>query len=203
MNLVMNKLINSVVQIVAFAAVPFVWWLITARKKVKFTEWIGLKKIDKAKENKTFAWVAGIMVAFIALGAVILNILSGVETATSDFAGLGFGAVPAIIVYALFNTALPEEILFRGFILKRISAKFGFGVANVIQAVVFGLVHGAMFFSITGTVKAILIIGFTSVIAWFMGYVNEKKANGSILPSWMVHSASNIFSAVCTAFEIF
>ena len=32
--------------------------------------------------------------------------------------------------------------------------------------------------------KAVFIIFFTSATAWFMGYVNEKKANGSIIPSW-------------------
>jgi len=33
-----------------------------------------------------------------------------------------------------------------------------------------------------------------------MGYINEKKADGSILPSWSIHAIANIFSGVCSAF---
>lgn len=53
-------------------------------------------------------------------------------------------ALQAILVYAVLNTALPEEILFRGFLLKRISAKFGKNVGNFIQSLLFGIIHGVM-----------------------------------------------------------
>jgi hypothetical protein len=36
-----------------------------------------------------------------------------------------------------------------------------------------------------------------------MGYVNEKKAGGSILPGWGIHAVANIFSGICSAFIIF
>ena len=133
----------------------------------------------------------------------VLTSLKGIEMATSDFAGLGISALPAIIVYAVFNTALPEEILFRGFILKRIANKFGFAAGNTIQALIFGIVHGIMFFTVAGPVKALLIILFTGIIGWFMGYINEKKSDGSIIPSWIIHSIANIFSSLCSAFLLF
>ena len=47
--------------------------------------------------------------------------IKGIETATSEFTGLGIMAIPAIVVYAAFNTAFPEELLFRGFLLKRLT----------------------------------------------------------------------------------
>lgn len=53
--------------------------------------------------------------------------------------------------------------------------------------------HGVMFFSHVGIVKAILKSIFTSSIAWLMGYINEKKANGSIVPSWIIHAISIYF----------
>ena len=124
------------------------------------------------------------------------------ENATFEFTGLGAAALPAIVVYVAFNTAFPEELLFRGFLLKRLSNKFGFNVANFIQALLFGLLHGVMFFTLAGVVKAVLIIAFTGAIAWFMGYVNEKCANGSIIPSWIIHTVSNPFSGICAAFLI-
>ena len=40
------------------------------------------------------------------------------------------------------------------------------------------------------------ILFFTSVIAWLMGYINEKISNGSIIPSWIIHTISNLFSGM-------
>lgn len=51
--------------------------------------------------------------------------------------------------------------------------------------------HGVMFFTLAGAVKAVLIIAFTGAIAWFMGYVNEKCANGSIISSWIIRAYEN------------
>ncbi len=137
------------------------------------------------------------------LSIPVLYLLGDVETAYSDFKGLGVGAIPAILIYAIFNTALPEEILFRGFLLKRIAERFGFVTGNIVQAVLFGVLHGALFFSMVGFVKTILIILFTGMIAWLMGYINEKKAVGSILQSWCIHASANIFSGLCFAFLLF
>ncbi len=125
------------------------------------------------------------------------------ETATSDFSGLGAAAIPAILIYAILNTALSEEILFRGFLLKRISNKIGFTVGNIIQATLFGLLHGVMFYSAVGIVKALIVIVFTGGIGWCMGYTNEKTAGGSILPSWCIHALANVFSGICSAFLLF
>ena len=198
MNLLVNKVISSILQIILFLFIPFVWWLITARKKQKFAEWIGLKKIEGGK--KTLAAVVITSVALMLLGAFMLCMISGIETAASEFAGLGAAAIPAIVIYAAFNTAFPEELLFRGFILKRLTNKFSFNIANIVQALLFGLLHGAMFFPFAGAAKTVLIIVFTGTIAWFMGYINEKLSKGSIIPSWIIHTVSNLFSGIASAF---
>lgn len=57
MDLLMKKLTNSIIQIIIFSIIPFLWWLITSRKKMNFFEWIGLKKVNNIKENKLFAWI--------------------------------------------------------------------------------------------------------------------------------------------------
>lgn len=200
MNLFINKIVSSILQIILFAIIPYIWWLVTARKQQKFAEWIGLKKIVGGK--KTLTAIILVSVAFLFSGALTLYAIRGVETATSEFAGLGVVAIPAIVVYATFNTAFPEELLFRGFLLKRLANKFGFNIANLTQALLFGLLHGVMFFSLVGVLKAILIIVVTGTVAWFMGYINEKNSNGSIVPSWIIHTISNLFSGICAAFSI-
>lgn len=203
MSLAVSKLVSSAVQIVLFSVIPFVWWLITARKKTGFFEWIGLKKPEDTKGKKTVLWIAATIGAFMLLSVYMLSSLKGVETATSDFAGKGIGALAGVLIYAMFNTALPEEILFRGFLLKRVSAKFGEMAGITVSSIAFGLMHGVMFFNSVGAVKAVIIIVFTGAIGFFMGYINEKKAGGSILPSWCIHSAANIFSALMSAFSVF
>ncbi len=203
MDLFIGQLIGAVIQMILFSLIPLVWWLITARKKVSFFEWAGLIPVKGFKENKTFAWILGISAAFMALSVFMLFMLRGVETAASEFDGAGIGALPAIAVYACLKTALPEEIVFRGFLLKRIAAKFGFTAGNIVQSVMFGLLHGVMFFPLTGAVKTVLIILFTGGIGFCMGYVNEKKGSGSVFPSWCIHAAANIFSGLCSALMIF
>lgn len=200
MGLFINKIVSSILQIILFGIIPFAWWFITARKYQKFTDWIGLKKIQGGK--KTLIGIVTVSIAFLFLGILTLYTIRGIETATSEFKGLGAAAVPAIVIYAAFNTAFPEELLFRGFILKRLISMFNFNIANFIQALLFGLLHGVMFFSLVGVMKAILIIIFTATIAWFMGYINEKVAEGSILPSWAIHTVSNFASGICAAFSI-
>ena len=126
--------------------------------------------------------------------------VKNIDTATSEFHGLGVSGILPALLYAIFNTALPEEIFFRGFILKKIPSKFGFYAANLIQSVLFGLLHGTMFFSIAGMIKAMIIIVLTGAIAFCMGYVNEKKAGGSIIPSWCLHVLSNAFASFVALF---
>ena len=45
-----NELIGAVIQLLIFALIPFIWWLITARKKESFFKWIGLKRIRTEKK---------------------------------------------------------------------------------------------------------------------------------------------------------
>lgn len=201
MTIFINRVISSVVEILLLAIIPFIWWLVSARKQQSFPKWLGLKKCD-FKKNKTAVWTLGVSLGFLLLGVFTIIILRDVETAASSFTGMGAQAIPAIIVYALFNTAFPEEFFFRGFLLKRFESKLHFAVANSIQAFLFGLLHGVMFFTAVGAIKAILITILTGTVAWFMGYINEKKADGSIIPSWIIHALSNLFSGIYAAFQI-
>ena len=198
-----SMLTGSIIQVAIFAFIPFIWWLITARKKMNFFKWIGLKKIDNAKDNKTALWTVVVAALFLVLSVFILSSLKGVEMATSEFAGLGVKAIPTVLIYAVCKTALAEEIVFRGFLLKRIANRFGFAAGNLIQAVIFGVMHGIMFFSVTSPVKAALITVFTGAIGWAMGFINERKAGGSLIPGWTIHACANIFSGLCAAFALF
>ncbi len=200
--MLVNKIISSVMQIILFSLIPLIWWLITARKKESFFKWIGLKKIEKENKKSSVVNMLPIAISYLIVSFITIYLIKDIETATSEFAGMGVSALLPALIYAIFNTALPEEILFRGFLLKRIASKFGYMIANIIQSTIFGLLHGFMFFYVLGIVKTIVIIFFTGIIAFAMGYINEKKANGSILPSWFIHALSNIFASIVAMFSL-
>ena len=200
--MLVNKIISSVMQIILFSLIPLIWWLITARKKESFFKWIGLKKIEKENKKSSVVNMLPIAISYLIVSFITIYLIKDIETATSEFAGMGISALLPALIYAIFNTSLPEEILFRGFLLKRIVSKFGYMIANIIQSTIFGLLHGFMFFNVLGIVKTIVIILFTEIIAFAMGYINEKKANGSILPSWFIHALSNIFASIIAMFSL-
>lgn len=200
--MLVSKIISSIIEIILISFLPFIWWLISAKKKESFFYWIGLKKIDNKNKKSTFINTILISLVFMTVSILTLYLIKDIETATSEFKGLGISALLPALIYAIFNTSLPEEIFFRGFLLKRLQNKFGYNIANVIQSIIFGLLHGIMFFSLVGVVKAIIIILFTGIVAYAMGYVNEKKSNGSILPSWFIHALSNIFASIIAMFSI-
>ena len=193
-------LLNSIFQIVLFSLIPLIWWLITARKQQGFFVWIGLKRVT-VYDGFLPTFLLTIL-AFLLLSIGVQSLIRGIETANSQFQGLGFAGLPAAFVHSFLNTALSEEILFRGFLLKRLASRFGFTAGNAIQATLFGLMHGVFFIGIVGAFNAILIIAFTGAIGWYMGYLNEKKAGGSILPSWALHGFANLFSSFAALFSL-
>lgn len=200
--MLVSKIISSIIEIILISLIPFIWWIVTAKKKENFFKWIGIKGIEKENKKATLISTLLISLMFMLVSIFTLYIIKDIETATSEFKGLGISALLPALIYAIFNTSLPEEIFFRGFLLKRLTTKLGYSIANIIQSIIFGLLHGIMFFSLVGTFKAMIIILFTGAVAFAMGYVNEKKANGSILPSWFIHALSNIFASIIAMFSI-
>ncbi len=202
MELFINKLISGIIQVLLFSFIPFIVWIIFYRKKENFFHWLGFRKIEQANIRSVLTFSFCILILFMVQGYFILKLLSSVNMATSEFLGLGVTGIPAVIVYAFIITSLSEEIFFRGFLLKRLSNRLGFLVGNIIQSTIFGILHGVMFFTFTSTINTIIIILFTGLIGFFMGYVNEKKANGSIVPSWVLHSFANLFTSCIMLFNL-
>ena len=147
MELFINQLLSSAATIVVMLFLPLIWWLVTARKKQNFFSWIGLKRIQTEKKATLLLWFFGAAAAFGLASLLLPWITKGTEAAlaTARFSGLGWSVLPAVAVYAVFSTAFWEECLFRGFLLKRLAHRFGFRAGNIVQAVIFGLMHGVMF----------------------------------------------------------
>lgn len=197
-----SKLFSSVMAIAIFAIIPFVWWYLNDRDNQSFSCSVGIKKVQGSKPKIIITSLLTTVV-FLIMGFLILYNTSKTEIAISEFYGLEFIAIPGILIYAIFNTSLPEEILFRGFLLKRLNDQMPFYLANSIQALAFGLVHGIIFYNSVSNIAVIFIAIFTMALALSMGYINEKLSNGSIAPSWTIHALANVFSGLCAAFMLF
>lgn len=192
----LNLLLNAIVQVLLFSFVPFLWWLVTTRKKVSFFDWLGLRLPKNV--NTRALWGAIVLVTAICfvIGEVAVWVRGEVAAAESAFQGMGLGVLLSVLVYAFIQTALSEEILFRGFLLKRLMAKWGFAVANIVQALIFGALHLTMVWGQVGFLAGAVIVIYPMIPAVLLSYLNEKKADGSILPSWMVHGTLNTISAL-------
>ena len=198
----LNELIGAVVQALFFSLIPLAVWYVTARKKESFFSWIGLKK--PVCSNVAITILSAIVMTLLYIGAMSASVKilpDGVTTAGSQFAGGGLKALPAVFFYAFLRTALSEEILFRGFVLKLIQKKAGFAVGNTVQALLFGLMHGIPFGLVTKSVLAFgLLTLLPGIFGWFQGWMNEKQCDGSIVPSWLLHGTVNFVTAAVSLF---
>ena len=126
MTLFMSKLMSGIMELLIVSVIPFITWLIWSRKKVGFFDWIGLKKVQTQQKRRLLLTILGISLLFLLFSIVVFSWFDSSQTATAAFSGKGIGALPAILSYAILGTALPEEIFFRGFLLKRLQGKLGF-----------------------------------------------------------------------------
>lgn len=196
----LNQLFNAIFQVILFSIIPLIWWFVTARKKENFFKWLGLKKPEcKSKKALILSMLLIFVICFV-VAQFAIWIRGDVAAAESAYKGMGIVALPSVLVYSYIQTGLSEEILFRGFLLKRLAAKFGFTIANIIQALIFGAIHITMVWGQVGIVAGVVIVIYPIVPAVAFAYLNEKKSGGSILPSWIIHGTLN---TVSTLFSLF
>ena len=186
----LQRTISAFIQILFIILLPSIWWFVTVRGKVPFMEWIGLKAVKRDKVSYLITWIIGGFLLFTAFSIFIFPLTRSIETATSVFSDMGLKALPSILIYSFLQTSLPEELLFRGFLLKRLVNHMPFFFANTIQAIAFGLLHGILFASLVSIKITLFITLFTGVIAAYLGFVNEKK-------SWRVYF--NKLDHTCTS----
>ena len=196
----LNQLFNAVIQVVLFSVIPLIGWLVTARKKENFFTWLGVKKPECESGKGLVLLMLVIFVIGFLIGEFAIWLRGDLDAAESAYKGMGMAALPSVLVYSYIQTGLSEEILFRGFLLKRLAARFGFTAVTVIQALIFGAVHLVMVWGQVGIVAGIVIAVYPMIPAAAFAYLNEKKAKGSILPSWIIHGTMNTLSTLLSLF---
>ncbi|WP_336249282.1 CPBP family intramembrane glutamic endopeptidase [Stomatohabitans albus] len=193
---------SAVIQVAIAALIPFIWWAFTARKETTFFHWIGFQWFKPTPS--IWLWIVGALLLLAVPFLLLSSRLGGEATATQAFAGKGAAAIPDIAIFAIIQTGLSEELFFRGFLAKRCIARFGLQTGNSIQATIFGLLHLVMVYAILPDTLIALGVGFATMLgALVMAYVNESLADGSILPSWIIHASGNLLAGLAAAFNLF
>ena len=204
-----NELISALLQIAVFSLIPFLFFLFRKNKNETFRSYIGLYKPRELPAQ----YIALAILLFIVSGCGLIFMVESIKEAVLSpnsvtgklrTAGLSGTSVLALLIVAILKTSFAEEILFRGFLAKRVITMIGFGKGNIIQATIFGLLHLLLFFVLTKTtlLPLILIFILTSCAGWVCGYLNEKRAKGSILPGWIAHATGNVAAYFIIAFLI-
>lgn len=208
--MIISKIVSAIIMVLLCSVIPFIWWIITARKKENFFKWIGCY----APKLKMKLWgLAIFLVIYYFVWSFDITIFmdqASMESAQNSgnlaanaYTGLGFAAVlPALIESFLVNS-LGEEIFFRGFVCKRLQSKFGKNAGLILQACCFGIMHNILY--LLGGMDVSLqfhlaVFGFTGGGALLLGYINEKIYNGSIIPSVILHGLGNFIANIQTAF---
>lgn len=209
MTAIINELISAILQVIAFSLIPFIFYLFRKDKSISFFQYIGLRKATP--KSIQYAIIASVL--FLAAGLTMIYADEGVRRLVIDppsvtgkirqvdSAGV---ALALIIIIAGIKTSLSEEIFFRGFIAKRLMNWLGYGTGNIIQSLIFGLVHLLLFWLLMHPTlfAAAFIFAFSSLAGWVIGLIKERYANQSIIPGWIAHGLGNTISYCVIVFAI-
>lgn len=200
--MLIQSIIDALVQLVIFAVIPFLYWALKFKNQENFFQWIGLKKPVFHNKSKSIIFSALTFAILLLPGMLLLFVIDDkTMIANAQFATKGWQSIGGILIYSIIQTGLSEELLFRGFFLKIFSNLWGLGIGSFVQALLFGLLHGVILFASLNFFLVITIIVFSTLAGWLMSYVNNTLGNGSILPSWFIHSSMNIISSLLLAFN--
>lgn len=202
------EVINVVLQVFLFTLIPILFYWIKERKWVGIYRYLGFKKCELKLLTLPFLFallLSSIFIFFIVQNNELYQLMINPNTVTGKLKTFGFSAstLSLLVLTAFGKTALAEEILFRGFIAKQLIAQLGYKIGNTIQACIFGGIHVLLFLNLTSNFNiCLLILIFTGIVGYIGGYLNELRANGSILPSIIMHSTSNIISYLIISFVL-
>lgn len=208
--LILTSISTIISNMIVFLIIPFMWWLIKHRKNISFVKWIGL---IRPKLNNKWWMIIIFIVAYcffylfdytIFMDEKSLEVLQTDESVSANvYTGLGFIAIIPALLTTFIANGLCEEILFRGFICKRLCNKIGKTAGVIVQGVLFGLMHNVIY--MLGGIDVslqfhIVLFVFTGMGGLLLGILNEKIYNGSIIPSVFLHGLGNFISNLMVMF---
>lgn len=194
-----NQIISAVLQLLIFSSIPFIWYLFTHKKIRGFLDYIGIRTAPKPPLKIMFFILIGFFIALIFPYMWLyqtgnLN-YQGFTVDSFRQSGWSIQTIYVILIWAVIQTSLSEEIIFRGFLCKRISNKFGEKIGNIVQALIFGTIH-ILALPNKNIIAILTIVLLTGGVGYALGWLSLKKAQGSILYGWAIHATVNILSSI-------
>ncbi len=204
-----SELVSAILQVILLTIVPFIFFIFRKNKQESFFRYIGLYR----PSVKSVIYLICITLLILSAGLTLVIVDDNVrQIALSPGTiahkvsanGLNITGILILLVNTVIKTSLSEEIFFRGFLGKRMINTFGFPIGNLIQSIIFGLVHLILFALIikSGFIPMLLIFTFTGLAGWIIGYYKEKQSNGSIIPGWIAHAFGNTIATFILAFIV-
>jgi membrane protease YdiL (CAAX protease family) len=202
-----DQLISAILQLGIFTLIPYIAYYFFYRNKTGFLNYIGIKKAPWKPVLIALAISLFNILPFyldISLFKPIVELMRDPASITGKLNEMGPGTntLAIIVIIAFIKTALAEEILFRGFIAKRLIALIGFTWGNILQAIIFGAIHLLLFLTLSENPVALAYVFFLpGLIAILAVWLNEKMADGSIWPGWVAHGFGNFFTYTYFSFS--
>jgi len=209
--MLLDAAIGTIIQLLLFTSVPFLYYWISYRGRGMngFWRYVGLYK----PLSKTMLEAVGVSFVFLLalygsvclLGADSLFKLPGSVAERIKINGLNNQTIAAFLIVSFFQNALSEELLFRGFLGKRLGSLLGFRIGNLVQTFLFSLVHTALFIGSSGgrlmPVLSLVLLVITAAAAYVLGLLRER-GNGSIVPGIMAHGMCNFLFLLCSVYSM-
>lgn len=208
--------LSQVAAVLIFSLFYFsIHWAFILRKKseqTSFFKYIGIQSCKNQFDKKYFFIL--FLISVIAVVTTFLEFQYSVEfkqmlmSENSPYGkilknGFGIHAVLLGLIYCFVMASASEEILFRGLIAKRLFASLGHKKGNILQALIFWLMHLLIFRLLTNEWFSFLqVIGFLTSFGMgsILGYVNFRRVETSIVPSWLMHGCANFVTFLTMAF---
>ncbi|WP_017414324.1 CPBP family intramembrane glutamic endopeptidase [Clostridium tunisiense] len=193
-NTLINEFIGVIFNILLFSIIPLMWYLIKEKSSKGFFNSIGIYKPQNINVFETVLIITIVYLVTLSTNIVVIKLgYSGRNTVdTQYFTSLTFFMY--LLLYGL-KTGIAEEILFRGFVAKKLIENLGFLKGNALQALVFALPHfvirgSASLVDITVRIINAFLLGYT------FGYIVDRKSDGSIIPVMIAHILINMASSL-------
>jgi len=189
-----NAMISALLQLGAVLLVALCVYALARRPGRSFAAFVGLTPAPWKPVTIGLAIGLGFALALIAIPGV-RDVASAEGTVVGEAirGGVGMEVLSILVVRALIQTSLTEELVFRGLIGRNLVRRFGFAIGNTVQATSFGAVHFLLLLVPDSSVAVVaLIVAAAATAGWIIGWINERMAAGSILPGWAAHGAANL-----------
>jgi uncharacterized protein len=191
-----DKAIHSDVQRQAYAqTIRILIWVLPVFGYLRFIDHVD--PLNDLKLNTTIGRGQlvpniALVVTYLALGMLFNALISGRKAAV-DYPSSPAQWLKLLVFVPIAPIA--EEIVFRGFILRKLGRLYPFWTANLITSLLFTAIHWPNWVFVNGVhPKLILMSATICVFGYFLGYL--VKTTDSLWPAILTHTVNNLLFAV-------